>query len=50
MSCVSHFEAANFLSDSPSEGTPFVPEKFAFQQVKGMAAQLSFMKGRRIVG
>jgi hypothetical protein len=33
--CVSHFEAANFLSDSPSEGTPLVPEKFAFQQVKG---------------
>ena len=40
--CIGHFEAANFLNDSPSEGAFLVSEEFAFQQVKrnGGAIQL----------
>src|SRR5258707_3502034 len=33
--CIGHFEAANFLNDSPSERAFLVSEEFAFQQVKG---------------
>src|ERR1700746_1118691 len=41
--CIGHFEAAHFLSESPSERAFLVREEFAFQQVKrnGGAIQLN---------
>src|ERR1700751_688526 len=40
--CVGHFEAANFLRDSPRESALLVSKEFAFQQVKGNGGAIQF--------
>jgi hypothetical protein len=41
----SHFETTDALRDGPCKCAFLVSEQFAFQQARGMAAQLTLTKG-----